>query len=1235
MIIEGSFPILEVAPFITSISRAAQGVMAAQLTFGSGGTNAYCTAWLLTDTLAVLPYSVFSFNENRLALVRCQPSMPLSDAIETDILATPTPIADIKTEFMPVLLRLHTPLPNCALSLAFKSVSVHDNVYLLHHSANPKSLQFSFGAVLNVDKRWLRYDANTLGGASGAPVLNASWEFAGMHVLGGRAVSPDANYNEAISISAILDVLRTTPEWGEIAEFHKLADVTAARIGLEQASQRDVAPRLDSVLLRAAVLWNFAPDSFPPELRDVLRTMVIDPEDEQVWILRPDERQRLLKSAGSLEALRKARGDEPSDEEDQQVIDTILRGPPYKLEDIDVDALPYWLQAIRWFAGVAPSLPTAIEVNRLLEQRRVRSRLHEITGPKFQGRTRQLATLHKWYESKQSGPMVISGIGGIGKSALVARFALELPEETAIFWLDFDRADIASDDAASMLRLLCAQAEVQIAGFSAPTFEPAAWESAAAAFAGTLTSAIPGNAPALLVLDSFEVAQYLEKYQEVWSLLEVLLAQKSNLRVLISGRSPVANLTLAGRTAASLVLTGLSSAHSEAWLREAGITDEALLSRLVKITRGIPLVLKLAVRWVEAGGTLQELTEDFSKAVVAGFLYRRILDRVIDSALKPVARGALVLRRLTAQIIAEVLGDAIPPALDAKEVFARLGRELALVSPGDSAQGAALLLAEDGVLRLRPEVRTATLRLLEQDDADYVRLINERAAAWYAKQDSNEITNAAELVYHRLRLNDFAGAEAAWRDECAPLLSLALDDFPTSARKARAWLRDHLREEQGSTTSLIAWEKDAVERIQSALRRVLLRAVPGILAERVERSDESPLIFYDAWVRWQDGDLEGARKLLRAAGRADGVIGTQRAVLAALLAARANDRAEADRLLAQLADEKREDEWDVDTPFSLAVQAARVHLATDLAAELDFAELLTSSDGAAQLAEVDHILPLSDLVLPIDLLYQTLTQAVETKYGTNEVNIPDEDEELPAFAHQLDVIRRGTLLSPVSFFLPLVVGDSDNSTDTFPAATLWQVRDLDLESAPGNQFKDRLTPALSRALDLAIMGWRRWRVAATTLCLAKTCQFAQSGHSDDLLMLVNLGALALFQGYGDYSFTLAYEGRSLKNILDDALRSRLRSLEFTPTADRLALAKRVLRYLTFGLPVSKMQPKFFDFLESTLKPENTSQRVTIPNDLFYSIEQREIRILCLYLFGPTPLETLTLRLLGLPPTFIL
>ena len=97
----------------------------------------------------------------------------------------------------------------------------------------------------------------------------------------------------------------------------------------------------------------------------------------------------------------------------------------------------------------------------------MRSRLLGIAGPDFRGRAEELGRLREWYKDQRAGPMVISGIGGVGKSALIARFATSLPANTLLLWLDFDRADLAPDDAVSVLGLLADQVTVQVEGFTA------------------------------------------------------------------------------------------------------------------------------------------------------------------------------------------------------------------------------------------------------------------------------------------------------------------------------------------------------------------------------------------------------------------------------------------------------------------------------------------------------------------------------------------------------------------------------------------------------------------------------------------------------------------------------------------------------------------------------------------------------------------------------------------------
>ena len=134
------------------------------------------------------------------------------------------------------------------------------------------------------------------------------------------------NYGQRLNV--LLDLLRVTPAWSEIAAYHKIADLVAARVGLEKPPPVPSAmtPPERNDLLRAAIWWHVDPNSFVPEVREVLRTLVINAEDQR-WVLRPEERQRLVRVAGSLEVLRRVRGPDPSTDTGQQVIDAILRGP--------------------------------------------------------------------------------------------------------------------------------------------------------------------------------------------------------------------------------------------------------------------------------------------------------------------------------------------------------------------------------------------------------------------------------------------------------------------------------------------------------------------------------------------------------------------------------------------------------------------------------------------------------------------------------------------------------------------------------------------------------------------------------------------------------------------------------------------------------------------------------------------------------------------------------------------
>ena len=122
---------------------------------------------------------------------------------------------------------------------------------------------------------------------------------------------------------------------------------------------------------------------------------------------------------------------------------------------------------------MVPDLPTPGAIHRTLARRRSRSRLTDIAGPGFRGRKAELKQLAEWMGEPAGGLMAITGIGGVGKSALVAKLALDLPPETVLLWLDFDRADLAPDDPVSVLSILFDQLALEVAGLKLPVVDAA------------------------------------------------------------------------------------------------------------------------------------------------------------------------------------------------------------------------------------------------------------------------------------------------------------------------------------------------------------------------------------------------------------------------------------------------------------------------------------------------------------------------------------------------------------------------------------------------------------------------------------------------------------------------------------------------------------------------------------------------------------------------------------------
>jgi hypothetical protein len=549
---------------------------------------------------------------------------------------------------------------------------------------------------------------------------------------------------------------------------------------------------------------------------------------------------------------------------------------------------------------------------------------------------RRLFTGHK--------PLNVWGTGGVGKTTLVAKFMLEHAQAAAsrfpFAYLDFDRPTISASNRAGLLAEICRQVGAQFPTLSKPlsslreqvalaerTMPSGAdyisiLKPLAAELRRTVDRSFEGSEPFLLVFDTFEVVQYGR--DQVAALEELVSAffdrepEWPRLRLIISGRVHVDHflgdldhlelgaLDLEGSTqmlAASAVEAGKPISNREA---------ESLVRAIAKVVHdptndGVrPLRLRLIgdlFAKEKAGGPaiVESLLDELAKPsaeqaklgalLVDGILVRRILGHVNDPRVRALADPGLVVRRVTKDVIREVMTqgtsrDALqettpldPERIDpwivddteAANIFEAFGREITLVE------------AEGDVLRHRQDVRRDMLPLIEACRPNGFGRIHRLAYDFFrrrAAKDSADDRARAEAVYHGLWLREpLDRLDSLWPGKLDP--GIDPDEFPTGSL-ANLYLRAKrlgpLTEEEVRMLPQaisLAWWSGRTDELLGTLRVLpevpLLRAVGGqdfrAFAGRPDLAAVAARLFYRAGM-WREAMLL-LRQLISPQSRVD------------------------------------------------------------------------------------------------------------------------------------------------------------------------------------------------------------------------------------------------------------------------------------------------------------------------------------------------------------------------------
>lgn len=547
---------------------------------------------------------------------------------------------------------------------------------------------------------------------------------------------------------------------------------------------------------------------------------------------------------------------------------------------------------------------------RVDELRRLRSHLGIVKAKSF---GEKVARTGAWIWDKAAAmivdkirkPMLVVGPGGVGKSTLIAKFILEHAEahrqnRFPFAYLDFDRPDVSAEEPVTLLIETVRQLGIQypevrescdrirqtwlerIAWLGSETgsgrndrerrIDPEKLDKIRRATIEDLAALVgrldAKDQPIVLVLDTFEEAQNSgqKAIEDLRQFLEHLGQKLPSLFLVIAGRADIP-----GWDMFTMELGAFDEDSAMGYLETRGVSEPDLAKEIYRQVGGSPLSLKLAADLVEqersAGGLLSVETRDFffrrlSDEQIQAQLYRRVLGHIRGeraSDLRKLAHPGLVLRRLTPELIQEVLaepcGVVVTDLADAKKLFDQFAGQVSLVSRDN-----------DGSLRHRSDLRRLMLTLLHRDEPEKTRTIHAGAVKFY-EEDRNSDLERAEEIYHRIWLDqDSQTIRMRWREGLRRHLLSAQIELE-GARKAclAALLNIEVDEATLAAANLADWEILTAERARKLLGTGNPESALKLIRIRSERSPGGPLPDIEARALVLQGKLSEALPLLNSA----------------------------------------------------------------------------------------------------------------------------------------------------------------------------------------------------------------------------------------------------------------------------------------------------------------------------------------------------------------------------------
>lgn len=409
----------------------------------------------------------------------------------------------------------------------------------------------------------------------------------------------------------------------------------------------------------------------------------------------------------------------------------------------------------------------------------------------FVGREKELKQLRDFVLLQKKEPVksrwqgkLLTGLGGVGKSALLSKFLTDIisQQSATVAVLDFDRPGINGADTFWLTQEITRQVGEQYAASNQKLtilrrqlredISLLGLEQTSTSEIGEERRAVDhllsqlhfelskdGNneIPLLLVFDTAEEIQSEQLdglLKWIHQLADIL--HSLSIRIIFSGRlfeEPKTKLLgISQIDSKELCISEFDKDIAKAFLTKIGLskimTDKIINSELFPLR---PLELKLVTKLLKEGSVTfptlvrelkqNNLNKKNSSELFTGVIYRRVLKRISDKKIRDIAYPGLILRYVTPELIREVLQPVLklkPISVEESvEILKTLKKYSWLAYEG-----------HNGELWHRKDLRRTMLKIMIANEPVKTEAIRKKAIAFFNSGKTAE--SRAETIYHRL-----------------------------------------------------------------------------------------------------------------------------------------------------------------------------------------------------------------------------------------------------------------------------------------------------------------------------------------------------------------------------------------------------------------------------------------------------------------------------------------------------